>query len=247
MAEVKSRPILFSGAMVRALLDGSKTQTRRVVKNFPEYEKGTIAPQEKRGEPKKHEAPYFDNYRNGKKTETNPRGESENWCWWDEYDRMGNGWLKCPYGKPGDRLWVREAWWHRKTEFIEQAGFEGGMIVRMENGQPSGFHENREFNPSNHPNLWAKKSPRFMPRWASRIELEIVSVRVERLNDISQADCIAEGGPPSHPSIDSVSRSYGYPDFPRSWYAQLWESINGKGSWMDDPFVWVIEFKRVEP
>jgi hypothetical protein len=85
----------------------------------------------------------------------------------------------------------------------------------------------------------------FMRRTASRILLEIVSVRVERLQDISQADARAKGAPPSHPSIDAVSRQIGYADFPRSWYAQLWNQINGAGSWEANPCVWVVKFRRV--
>jgi len=86
-----------------------------------------------------------------------------------------------------------------------------------------------------------------MPRHASRITLEITAVRVERLQDISEADCVAEGAPPSHASIDRISREFGYADFPRSWYAQLWEQINGPGSWAANPWVWCISFSRVTP
>ncbi|CDK64131.1 Phage-related protein [Morganella morganii IS15] len=85
-----------------------------------------------------------------------------------------------------------------------------------------------------------------MPRWASRILLEITGVRVERLQDISQADAIAEGAPPSHPSIDAVSREYGFPDFPRSWFGQTWWHIYGKENWQANPWVWVIEFKQIQ-
>ena len=84
-----------------------------------------------------------------------------------------------------------------------------------------------------------------MPRWASRITLEVTGVRVERLQDISEADAMAEGAPPSHPSIDRISREFGYADFPRSWYAQLWGQINGSDSWAANPWVWVIEFRRL--
>ena len=87
----------------------------------------------------------------------------------------------------------------------------------------------------------------FMPRAASRITLEVTGVRVERLQDISEADAMSEGAPPSHPSIDRISREYGYPDFPRSWYAQLWDHINGPGSWEANPWVFVVSFKRVTP
>lgn len=94
---------------------------------------------------------------------------------------------------------------------------------------------------------WTRPRPSIhMPRWASRITLEITDVRVERLQDISQADAMAEGAPPSHPSIDVISREHGYEDFSRSWYAQLWDQINGKlTSWSSNPWVWVVCFKRV--
>ncbi len=85
-----------------------------------------------------------------------------------------------------------------------------------------------------------------MPRWASRITFEITGVRVERLQDISRADAIAEGGPQSHPSIDAVSQDYCFPDFSRSWFGQTWWSIYGEESWQANPWVWVMEFKRVE-
>jgi hypothetical protein len=69
-------------------------------------------------------------------------------------------------------------------------------------------------------------------------------VRVERLQEISEADAVAEGAPPSHPSINKISREFGYADFPRSWYGQLWDSLNGAGSWDANPWVWVVEFRR---
>lgn len=143
----------------------------------------------------------------------------------------------CPYGQPGDRLWVREAW-RADRQFDSLAprelnhtftaiGYEaGGALLRL--AEPGKLR----------PGM-------FMPRWASRITLEVTGVRVERLQDISQADAVAEGAPPSHPSIDAVSRDYGYPDFPRSWYAQLWDSINGPGSWKSNPWLWVVEFRRI--
>jgi hypothetical protein len=82
-------------------------------------------------------------------------------------------------------------------------------------------------------------------REASRILLEITDIRAERLNDISQADAIAEGMPPSHPSFDVISQSMGYPDFSRSAFAQLWQSIYGEKAWSENKWVWVIEFKRI--
>jgi hypothetical protein len=84
---------------------------------------------------------------------------------------------------------------------------------------------------------WHKKNGRFLPAWASRITLEIVSVRVERLQEISRGDAMAEGCPFAN-MADGPN--------PRDWYAELWESINGPGSWDANPFVWVVEFRRVE-
>ena len=105
--KMKERPIIFSRPMVRAILENRKTQTRRVIKPQPLYQKGSTAPQELRGEPKKHHAPYLDSYCSNEKTAINPRGMSDQWCWWDEYNRCGEL-FKCPYGQPGDRLWLRE-------------------------------------------------------------------------------------------------------------------------------------------
>ena len=190
---MKERPMLFSAPMVRAILDGRKTVTRRIVK-------------------------------------------ARDLEWMDVHQglREPDNAERCPYGQPGgDRLYVRETWAaphaydHLPPRLIPQdarihyAATEdrGGLLWR----------------PSIH-----------MPRWASRILLEVTGVRVERLNDISKADAIAEGAPPSHPSIDRVSAEYGHADFSRSWYAQLWDQINGAGSWDANPWVWVIEFKRLE-
>lgn len=230
------RPILFSAPMVRAILDGQKTQTRRVVKpQPPKFVRHSVAPQELRGEPKKHTAPYFDAYNGG-----------PHWCWWDEYDRQGAGWIKCPYGKPGDRLWVRET-------------VACGACAP---GKPShwspAFWRREQGTPSNPNGLWyaaddlaperpitarGKWTPAIhMPRWASRILLEIVSIRVERLNACSEADALAEGS--QHPSLVPIVGA-GWSS--RDMYARLWEHINGEGSWSANPWVWVVEFKRAQP
>lgn len=141
----------------------------------------------------------------------------------------------CPYGKPGDRLWVREA--HQiiepEREIVCGVSYDLSNATAIYRGQDPDC--NGRWRPSLH-----------MPWWACRTVLEITEVRVQRLQDISVEDVIAEGGPPSTPSIDCVSREFGYPDFPRSWYAQLWESINGHGSWLVNPWVWALTFKKVE-
>lgn len=201
---MKERPILFSAPMVRALLAGTKTQTRRIAKPVRHPDLGNVyAPGALVLE---HEPQHV-------------------------IDRC------CPCGRPGDRLWVREAFMHEPADYCWEASVSipcrpAETVYRADfpNSQPG-----EGWKPSIH-----------MPRNLSRILLEITGVRVERLQDISQADAQAEGAPPGHPSIDQISREFGYPDFPRSWYAQLWEEINGPGSWTQNPWVWVVEFKRVQ-
>ena len=205
------RPILFSAPMVRALLAGTKTQTRRVVKGAAlDWLSG-------------------------------PSGFNA------EFVALPENGL-CPYGKPGDRLWVRETWspdppcdgtWGYTAWSGCREGQIAGVPERFRHKQHCIYaatwdHDPIRWTPSIH-----------MPRWASRITLEVTGVRVERLQDISEADARSEGAPPSHPSIDRISREFGYADFPRSWYGQLWESINGPGSWDLNPWVWVVEFKGV--
>lgn len=200
---MKERPILFSGPMVRALLDGSKTQTRRIVKPQPEpwgADGGLSLP----GFCASTEA---------------------------EFSRSAPI-FKCPYGRPSDRLWVRET--HAKI--IGQSGgwIETDYRATYTHGDRLGdtLGIKKRWTPAIH-----------MPRDACRILLEINDVRVERLQAISRADARAEGAPPSHPSIDKVSREFGYEDFSRSWYAQLWDEINGAGAWAANPWVWAVEFR----
>lgn len=194
---MRERPILFSAPMVRAILDGSKTQTRRIVK---EPDNGVTTAIE-----------------NGKPFCT---------------DELGN-WLEriSPYGKRGDRLWVREtfcqkSWdtnkgcYYRATDDVDCIDDGDGYAVINKDGSLKS-----PWKPSIH-----------MPRWASRITLEITNVRVERLQDISEDDAIAEG---CSGKIDGL-------EYPSQQYKQLWNKINGDGSWAANPWVWVIDFKRVE-
>ncbi|MGQ8875919.1 hypothetical protein ACUTR7_00295 [Delftia sp. NA_296.1] len=151
-------------------------------------------------------------------------------------DEEGSIQFTSPYGGVRDRLWVRESHWWFKDECDHETGYYPPALTADDvEYRADGESKRHGWRPSIH-----------MPRWASRITLEITGVRVERLQDINQADAQAEGAPPGHPSIDQISREFGYPDFPRSWYAQLWEEINGPGSWAQNPWVWVVEFKRVQ-
>lgn len=227
---INERPILFSASMVRAILDGEKTQTRRIAPiseldikdlgdglvcwhvGFSKAIKGSLG-----------------SYGGGKFSADQARSIIAS-----QYN---------PFGIPGDRLWVRE-----RCELTTEECEVGCLNIRY---LADGKLRDVGTLPGDTPGLvnwingrWSRPSI-YMSRWASRITLEIVRVRVERLQDISQEDAIAEGSPPSHPSIDRISREYGHTDFTRSWYAQLWEQINGAGSWDKNPFVWVIEFKIV--
>lgn len=220
---MKERPILFSGPMVRALLAGTKTQTRRVAKSkwancHLEMVDGTLE------------------VVNTQEPEARTK-------------------LVCPYGQPGDVLVAREtfyAWGRWETRYSAKKGRDEWHFVDMtlECGR-SYAYDTDEDTPmivtrrSTVVPLWWRRPAIFMPRAASRITLEITRVRVERLQDISIEDARAEGAPPSHPSIDRVSREFGFKDFPRSWYAQLWDEINGPGSWTANPWVWVVEFRRL--
>ena len=221
---MKERPILFNALMVKAILEGRKTQTRRVINPQPE----------------------------GKTLQSNLDGK---WL-----SKKFNGLLlpkiedlpiHCPYGKIGDRLWVRETWSTVNlygeialaykadgeiTRVVENESFqdEDGLInyddPRLEKYSFAAWAddllEGKEGNwkPSIH-----------MPRWVSRILLEITNVHVEQLQDISESDCLKEGvGSP-------ILRDCKKPKF-----MQLWESINVADSWAANPWVWVVEFKVVK-
>jgi hypothetical protein len=213
------RPILFSGPMVRALLDGSKTQTRRVVKwRGPDVGlnmqfSGLRAIRDRAG------------------------------MWALESDTRTSVEVRtdvtpCPYGLAGDRLWVRETW-------APNDGSAGGYLYRADQSGASGFHQ-----ADLKTGVWTHSVSRWrpsihMPRAASRINLEITGVRVERLQAISEADALAEG----------VARCEGDTDYfevdggcvglnARESYSRLWNAINGAGSVEANPWVWVVEFKR---
>ena len=216
--EVKELPIIMTAESVRGILDGRKSMTRRVIKPQPsEYVRATVAPQELAGKPKKHSEPYFDAYAGG-----------PYWCWWDEYDRQAGDWIKCPYGKPGDRLWVREAW---------ADGSDFGAPER----QKAFYRADRPRDPDDF--TW--KTPIFMPRWASRITLEITGASVERVQEIGLDDVLSEGISEQHSAehADEYWRERTGEKF-----VELWDSINAKRGfgWDNNPWVWVISFKPLE-
>jgi hypothetical protein len=220
---MRELPILFSGAMVRALLDGSKTQTRRVVK--PQFEREPVDVVDV--------VPSWD-------APTNYDGEVQ----------MNTTHGKpCPYGVPGDRIWVREAWRVGKPHDATRprdmlpplVGRGQGVTVLYEAGGarsvgPAGREEPVYPDDAPMPEWAGKLRPSmFMPRAFSRITLEVTNVRVERLQDISEDDARAEGVEKSTDPIHPYAFAYG----------RLWEELNGKGSWYANPWVWVVEFVRV--
>lgn len=213
------RPILFSSEMIRAILDGRKTQTRRVVK---------------------------------------PQPLQEHNLWWDDDGDPGDGsylgvavhecdekggspeYIPCPYGVPGDRLWVRE------TFQCDPASYERHDTEKV-------FYQ-----ATMPPGLKHLRPSIFMPRWASRITLEVTGVRVERVQEISEKDAVGEGlyvwqqdedpdgqyDPRTHYGIKIGDV---WETDPRFTFRRLWDSINVKRGfgWDVNPWVWVVEFKRL--
>jgi hypothetical protein len=206
---VKERPILFSGAMVRALLDGSKTQTRRVIKD------------QTTGESYSHTLPDGRVHLEWLGEPTCGSGV------WDVPEHSIQ--IASAYGVIGDRLWVRESFWG-----CDAPGYGDQPCVVYDDEWHGKEYHPAEIRP------WARKFGRIpsihMPRECSRITLEVTGLRVERLQDISESDAQAEGV--------GISDDQTYPY--TFAFATLWEQLNGKGSWLSDPWVWVVEFKRIE-
>lgn len=189
---MKERPILMNTENVKAILDGRKTQTRRVVKDSIKWE-----------------IVYC--YEN----------ENGHWAWFSRNHPYQQDVIKCPYGQVGGKLWVRETWASdcicenpKCNGVIYKAGYSGVII----------------------PDKWRPSI--FMPRWASRITLEITGIRVQRVQDISDSDIQAEGC--QYPQWQGSHTSW------TGAYKALWESINGKKyPWSSNPFCFVIEFKKL--
>lgn len=210
----RERPILFSAPMVRALLDGRKTQTRRVVKGDPVF----VLPFIGRDNQPTHEFGL---------------------CL--THDRVINKHVRCPYGVPGDTLWVRESFakvWRDEcppatpddVDIEYRADTDGKAFAGDWPIEERDNEDRPRWRPSIH-----------MPRWASRITLRVTEVRVERLNEISHDDCWAEGtvcdihGARKHTCCSGLTRGY----------RAIWETINGSGSWDRNPWVWAVSFERV--
>jgi hypothetical protein len=215
------RPILFSAPMVLAILAGTKTQTRRAVKLPHENRLGVW-------EPTRFGGP------NGGRTATGNTIPEQGGIW---HTRTGDH-LACPYGQPGDQLWVRETF--ARIDGQTQPWIETDYKATYKLGDRLGdtLGIKKRWTPSIH-----------MPRHASRISLAITGVRVECLQDISEADAQAEG-------IGYSERFGGYcigmaqhfhSHDPLESFLSLWASINGGDSARANPWVWVVEFKRIKP
>lgn len=200
------RPILFSAPMVRAILAGKKSVTRRICKPANDKLSGTAASVE--------------------------RAAKSGWiAWWptpvtakETAERYDDG-FKCPYGEPGDRLWVRETWAHTNA-------YDGNYILDKRKALYKADEESQIT-----PNRW--KPSIHMPRWASRITLEVTDVRVERLQDITEEDAALEGLVACETPAGEVS--------PLCRFIALWEQLNGpKHQWASNPFVWRIRFRRCD-
>lgn len=204
---MRERPILFNGAMVRAILSGAKTQTRRVVKNIP-WREGC--------NPQFSQAAAFSNSGDFRIAGSEEMTTS----------------FRCPYGQPGDRLWVRETWTNAWDELKNQWSDPERYHYRadgIEVAHVDGM-ERSPWIPSIH-----------MPRRACRLVLEITAVRVERLQAITEADAIAEGAPGRVEPSELRWQHY----VPHSrGFIELWNSTGG--DWDSNPWVWVLEFKRLE-
>lgn len=219
---MKERGMIFNGEMVRALLDGRKTQTRRPIK-----------------------------WKQTRFTEIGEREDGSRWPWSEDAEHACDFWHPCPFGAVGDRIWVRETWssdfanYYPNDRVWYAADNNRRLDIEVVDGvrgiysPESDVHVPFRWRPSIH-----------MPRWASRILLEITDVRVERLNTISEEDATSEGVPPAGSLLPDYPGTFLTPkgDFATAKVAfqRLWESIYGAENWLANPWVWVIEFKRVE-
>lgn len=260
---MKERPILFSAPMIRAILEDRKTVTRRIIEKPTRF--GMLSDL-------------------SAVVNILPAGAAE---WWNLKATDGIvGAVKCPYGQPGDRLWVRENWIYNGSVFHTGGGkpesYEsviqypadgekrtvlrpGANLLSPPNQRKQRPDEsNKEFNKYLIRFFQVVRPSIHMPRWASRITLEVTGIKVERLQDITEDQAKAEGL--TALTKDGALIKYGIPDrdglpgtdndgwpwqewntSPREAFKKLWESINGPGSWELNPWIWVISFKRVTP
>lgn len=217
--QTKERPILFSTPMVRAILAGTKTVTRRVMKPQP-------------SEGWQHTGKLIEIHDMSKE---NPLDHvmGLGFC-----NADGDEGYACPYGKPGENLWIKESWCHWDADRRE----------------PAACWYRTDTLPSDFPLRW--KGPRYMPRWASRLTLEITGIRVERVQAIDKLDALAEGIEGERVIRGTMNTSDGkvrtgewIDGTARDGFRNAWDAINGRRpgcAWRDNAWVWVVEFRRVE-
>ncbi|ENU1914319.1 hypothetical protein ACR70T_17200 [Klebsiella pneumoniae] len=211
MTKITERGMIFNAEMVRAILDGRKTQTRRPIK-----------------------------WKQTRFTEIGEREDGSKWPWSEDAEHAFDFWHPCPFGSVGDRIWVRETFQGPLFDFDlmdsyckDSTPFEKSeFCVYKADGVPA-----PEFYDADDELHCCWRPSIHMPRWASRILLEITGVRVERLKSISDRDALREG-------CSTADMKSG--DCVADVFARLWASIYGSDSWKTNPWVWVIEFKRVE-
>ncbi|EPY4717324.1 hypothetical protein ABN209_05480 [Klebsiella pneumoniae] len=211
MTKITERGMIFNAEMVRAILDGRKTQTRRPIK-----------------------------WKQTRFTEIGEREDGSKWPWSEDAEHAFDFWHPCPFGSVGDRIWVRETFQGPLFDFDlmdsyckDSTPFEKSeFCVYKADGVPA-----PEFYDADDELHCCWRPSIHMPRWASRILLEITGVRAERLKSISDRDALREG-------CSTADMKSG--DCVADVFARLWASIYGDESWNSNPWVWVIEFKRIE-
>lgn len=227
------RPILFSGPMVRAILSGQKTVTRRHIKPTKAHADGVALLDHGKG-------------------------------WWP-YNAFGDFTsdnegmeypIACPYGVTGDRLWVRETFYafgRWETRYSEKKRRDEWHFVDMtlDTGRQYQFEapigQNISIPRETVCPSWWKRPSIHMPRIASRILLEVTDVNAEHLQDISDEQCIAEGIGLTDNAVGVKLSIPSGESMPRYVFKELWESLNGAGSWAANPLVWAVESKQVTP
>lgn len=235
----RERPILFSGAMVRAILDGKKTQTRRVLNPQPGPE--VVALRHTATVKRTGKAQYTAYNVEGGVAYAFPAAHSV------------RAEIDCPYGQPGDRLWVRESFQplfadgfdhgDERLDYKTGAGYR--VIYPATDGVVEWHHEDDGVVTRVTPSI-------YMPRWACRLVLEVTDVRVERLQDISGEDSLAEGIEIPRCACDACFMSSAPCTADSSEAVQafraLWDSINAKRGfgWDTNPWVWVVSFRRLD-
>ncbi|EKE1693900.1 hypothetical protein OTU53_003585 [Salmonella enterica] len=211
---MKERGMIFNAEMVNAILSGRKTQTRRPIK-----------------------------WKQTRFTEIAERDDGSLWPWAEDCERGGDIWFACPFGEVGDRIWVRETWQVIHDHIDESSHVEyrtyAPSIQKEKDRYWHAVYAEHFGDESREDRGFPWRPAIHMPRWASRITLEITDVRVERLRGLSEEDAKSEG---IIPSAGGVLPGWEY----RINFRDLWMDIYGTDNWEANPWVWVIEFKRVE-